>query len=77
MATRRTVLIGGAAVGLAPALTWADAGMPHYLAAARHADGSYRLHGLDGTGRDVFSLPLPARGHAAASHPVAPVAVAF
>ncbi|MEM6971631.1 MAG: DUF1513 domain-containing protein [Pseudomonadota bacterium] len=79
--TRRAVLAGGVAGGLtagfAPALSWADAGDPRYLAAARHPGGDYRLHGLAEDGTSLFSLPLPDRGHAAASHPSEAVAVAF
>jgi hypothetical protein len=40
-------------------------------------DGAYRLFGLDAGGGAIFSLPLPDRGHAAATHPVRPEAVAF
>ena len=56
---------------------WAAAGSPVYLAAARDPSGDYALFGLDGTGHDIFRIPLPDRGHAAAAHPTAPEAVAF
>ena len=56
---------------------WAAAGSPAYLAAARDPSGAYALFGLDGTGHDIFRIPLPDRGHAAAAHPTAPEAVAF
>jgi hypothetical protein len=76
MATRRGVL-GGLLAAMAPKPGWADAGDPSYLAAARLADGSYRLVGLTDAGAEVFRLPLPDRGHAAAAHPLRPEAVAF
>ncbi|MGR3661899.1 MAG: DUF1513 domain-containing protein [Paracoccaceae bacterium] len=77
MATRRGFLAGLLATTLLPSPTWADAGNPHYLAAAKHADGSYRLYGLDAHGQTVFDMPLPDRGHAAAAHPTRPEVVAF
>ena len=76
MATRRAFLAGLAAATL-PRLTWADAGNPAYLAAARLPDDSYALHGLSAAGTTLFSIPLPARGHAACAHPTRPQAVAF
>ncbi|MDT8853606.1 DUF1513 domain-containing protein [Paracoccaceae bacterium Fryx2] len=75
MTSRRAFLAGFAALAL-PFPTWADAGSPAFLAAAREGDG-YRLHGLSAAGESLFSLPLPARGHAAAAHPDRPLAVAF
>ncbi|MCR9089406.1 MAG: DUF1513 domain-containing protein [Rhodobacteraceae bacterium] len=77
MATRRRVLAGLLASGLMPAASWADAGSPAYLAAARRSDGRFILVGLTVDGMPLFDLPLPARGHAAAAHPVRPEAVAF
>ncbi|MDF0603332.1 DUF1513 domain-containing protein [Psychromarinibacter sp. C21-152] len=77
MATRRGFLAGLLSTGLAPALGWADAGDPAYLAAARQPDGSYHLYGLTARGAAIFHLPLPGRGHAAAAHPQRPEAVAF
>jgi hypothetical protein len=74
--SRRAILATGAAA-LAPRLGWAGAGSPAFLAAARHSDGAYRLHGLSKDGASLFALPLPARGHAAAAHPRRPEAVAF
>ena len=76
MATRRHVLAGLAAAAL-PGLSWAAAGNPAYLAAAKDADGAAWLHGLSATGESRFRLALPARGHAAAAHPRRPEAVAF
>lgn len=75
MTSRRAFLAGLAALA-APRATWADAGSPSYLAAAKHRD-SYFLHGLSTLGDSIFALPLPARGHAAAAHPTRPLAVAF
>lgn len=77
MTTRRGFLSGLLAAGLVPRPSWADAGAPRYLAAARGADGASYLHGLSDMGEALFRLPLPARGHAAAAHPMRPEAVAF
>lgn len=77
MVPRRAILGGLIAAAGLPRLTWADAGNPAYLAAARDHDGTAWLHGLDRQGGAVFRLPLPGRGHAAAAHPTRPEAVAF
>jgi uncharacterized protein len=77
MTTRRGFLATALATALVPRVSWADAGAPDYLAAARMPDGAYRLFGLDEGGTAIFSVPLPDRGHAAAAHPVRPEAVAF
>ena len=77
MTTRRTFLASLLASAAAPRLSWADAGGPTHLAAAREADGAYALFGLAADGADIFRIPLPGRGHAAAAHPTAPEAVAF
>lgn len=77
MTSRRAFLKGLIAASAVPSLTWADAGAPTYLAAAQETDGSYALFGLLASGQDIFRIPLPDRGHAAAAHPVAPEAVAF
>ncbi|MEX3314649.1 DUF1513 domain-containing protein [Sulfitobacter sp. PS-8MA] len=76
MPSRRHFLAGLAALSL-PRPSWADAGNPAYLAAAREPSGAYALFGLDAGGRDLFRIPLPDRGHAATAHPTAPEAVAF
>ncbi len=77
MTNRRNFLASFLAASLVPKLGWADAGSPAYLAAAREPDGGFCIFGLSGQGADVFRIPLPARGHAAAAHPHAPEAVAF
>ncbi len=77
MTTRRHLLAGLAATALVPRAGWAGAGSPAWLAAARDGAGAYRLFGLSEQGAAVFSVPLPARGHAAAAHPKRPEAVAF
>ena len=77
MATRRGFVTGVLAAGLAPRASWADAGNPSYLAAAKLGDGSFRLVGLTADGNECFRLPMPGRGHAAAAHPSRPDAVAF
>ncbi|MGQ0566434.1 MAG: DUF1513 domain-containing protein [Gemmobacter sp.] len=75
MATRRGFLAGLAALTL-PKPGWADAGSPAFLAAGREGD-AFILHGLTAGGDSLFRIPLPARGHAAAAHPLRPHAVAF
>ena len=70
-------MAGMIAAGLCPGQTWADAGNPSYLAAAKRPSGDFVLCGLDEAGSIVFHVPLPERGHAAAAHPVKPLAVAF
>lgn len=77
MTTRRSFLTALLASAALPRLSWADAGSPAYLAAAREEDGGYALFGLTRDGGDVFRVALPGRGHAAAAHPTAPEAVAF
>ena len=75
MATRRGFLAGMMAAGL-PRIGWAAAGSPDFLAAARVGE-DYLLHGLTAGGDSLFAIPLPARGHAAAAHPLRAEAVAF
>lgn len=78
--TRRRFLRGAAGIGTAgliPAIGWAAAGAPDYLAAAALPDGGYCLVGLTAEGEQCFRRPLPDRGHAAAAHPERPEAVAF
>lgn len=77
MATRRTFLGGLIAAAGAPRLGWAAVGSPAFLAAAREPDGSYALHGLDCAGIETFSVPLPARGHAACGHSSRAEAIGF
>lgn len=74
---RRSFLSSLLAAGSWPALSWADVGSPAFLAAARLPDGNYALFGLSSDGRDMFRIPLPGRGHAAAAHPARAEAVAF
>ncbi|MDP0927221.1 DUF1513 domain-containing protein [Paracoccus onubensis] len=74
---RRNFLAALLAGSTVPRLSWADAGSPAILGAAREADGGYALFGIAANGDDCFRVPLPARGHAAAAHPTAPEAVAF
>ncbi len=77
MTSRRRFLTGLAAASIAPLRGWAAVGAPEFLAAGLFADGTYRLAGLNERGMILFSLPLPARGHAAAAHPHLARAVAF
>ena len=57
MPSRRHFLAGLAAASSLPAMGWAAAGSPVYLAAARDPSGDYALFGLDGTGHDIFRIP--------------------
>jgi hypothetical protein len=75
--SRRAVLAGLAASAAAPALGWASAGNPAFLACAKDPTGAVALHGLDRSGASLFSRPLPARGHAGARHPQRAEAVVF
>lgn len=77
MTTRRTFLGGLIAAAGAPRLGWAAVGSPSFIAAAKEPDGSFALHGIDSAGRETFSVPLPARGHAACGHPTRAEAIGF
>ncbi|MBV1895949.1 MAG: DUF1513 domain-containing protein [Rhodobacteraceae bacterium] len=77
MVNRRGFLTGLLASGLVPVSTWADVGSPSFLAAARLPDDGFALCGIDSKGAILFQIPIPARGHAAAAHPVRAEAVAF
>ncbi|RVV97435.1 DUF1513 domain-containing protein [Mesobaculum littorinae] len=77
MTSRRRFLAGLAAASAVPRLSWAEAGSPAYVAAARDPDGQFALYGLGADGSDRFRVALPDRGHAAAIHPDLPLAVAF
>lgn len=74
---RRHFIAGMLATGLCPPPSWADAGSPAYLSAAGRPDGRFMLCGIDPDLNVAFEVPLPARGHAAAAHPIRPEAVAF
>jgi len=82
---RRRVLAGAAAFGVAPWLpraAFAASANPLYLSArvdlgARTGGGRYFFSGINETGIRAFDIPLPARGHGAAMHPRAPLAVVF
>ena len=77
MTTRRSFLTGAVAASLWPQSSWAEAGAPTFLSAARDRHGAFLLAGLDPQGQILFRHPLPGRGHAAAAHPLRPEAVAF
>ncbi|WP_294229038.1 DUF1513 domain-containing protein [uncultured Shimia sp.] len=77
MVTRRRMLAGLAATSLLPSAGWSSVGTPDYLSAARTQNGTYLLAGLTVAGEITFTIPLPARGHAAAAHPERAEAVAF
>lgn len=76
MATIRGLMASLTARRAVPPLSWGDAGSPAFVAAAKQG-GEYVLYGLGAAGEAVFTIPLPARGHAAAAHPLRPEAVAF
>ena len=77
MRRRRDFLAGILASGLAPKTGWSAVGCPIFLSAARHPDGRHCLLGLNASGRALFEIALPTRGHAAAAHPTRPEAVIF
>lgn len=77
MATRRGFLAQLLVATALPSVSWADAGNPDFIAAAREPDGSFALYGLRRDGTRAFRVALPARGHAGAGHPTRPEAVAF
>jgi hypothetical protein len=75
--TRRGFIASVLATAGVPALTWADAGGPSYLAAARAPNGRFVLCGLTAAGQETFRIALPNRAHAGTTHPVRPEAVVF
>jgi hypothetical protein len=75
--SRRVFLQTALAATALPATGWATVGMPTHLTAARTTLGAYVLVGLREDGSCAFTLPLSARGHAAAAHPTLAQAVAF
>ncbi|MEM9581467.1 MAG: DUF1513 domain-containing protein, partial [Pseudomonadota bacterium] len=77
MTTRRNVLAGLATTGLMPAFGWASVGSPVAISAARLPGGADALVGLTDGGALAFTLALPSRGHAAATHPLQAEVVAF
>lgn len=77
MATRRDFLASLIAASAVPRIGWSAVGNPAYLAAARLPDDSFALFGLAEDGNKCFGVPLPARGHAGAGHPLRPHVVAF
>ncbi|WP_230374207.1 DUF1513 domain-containing protein [Pontivivens ytuae] len=74
---RRCFLSALGASAALPQVSWAAAGNPEYLAAARHGTDRYMLHGLRADGSSAFIIDLPGRGHAAAAHPHRAEAVAI
>ncbi|MBR9842287.1 MAG: DUF1513 domain-containing protein [Rhodobacteraceae bacterium] len=77
MVSRREFIAGALAAGAVPTATWAGLGDVRFVTAAQDLGGAYRLFGMNAAGVPVFSVPLPARGHAAAAHPNAAEAVGF
>lgn len=75
---RRHLIAGiAASAALAPLPGWAELPGAVMLAAGQVRGGEDRLFGLSASGEIVFSHELPARGHAAAAHPLRPEAVGF
>lgn len=77
MTDRRSFIAGMLAVGLCPRPTWAEVGSPAFLSAGMTPNGAHLLCGLTAQGQVSFGLSLPARGHAAAAHPMLAEAVTF
>lgn len=75
--TRRGFLAGLLTASALPSPSWGDVGNPAYLSAAKSPGEKHTLVGLSPTGEQVFSVSLPDRGHAAATHPTRPDAIAF
>ncbi|MEM8870927.1 MAG: DUF1513 domain-containing protein [Pseudomonadota bacterium] len=77
MGTRRSFLAGLTSATCVPAIGWGAVGNPTALSAAMTRDGHFLLVGLTASGDIAFRVPLPARGHAAAAHPMVAEAVAI
>ncbi|WP_299924496.1 DUF1513 domain-containing protein [uncultured Pelagimonas sp.] len=77
MTNRRGFLAGLVSASLLPAPSWADVGSPGFVTAAKTSSGDFVLVGLSDHLGELFRLPLPSRGHAAAAHPTRPEAVGF
>ncbi len=79
MPTRRTLLqlLAGGGIGLSLPEAALPASEALWLGARADALGRFHASGIDGRGRRVFDLPLPARGHGAAVHPRGHRAVLF
>ena len=75
MTTRRKFLAGLMAAST-PLPGWAAAGNPGWIACAQSGE-DHVLCGLRADGSLAFTVPLPARGHAGAAHPLWPQAVVF
>lgn len=56
---------------------WAAVGAPDFITAANRSDKSSWLVGLTQAGDVTFQIPIPGRGHAAATHPSRAEAVCF
>jgi len=76
MPSRRKFLASLAFVNLYPASLWADLDQPRFLSAGLKDNRNF-IFGIGNVGNISFSVELPDRGHAAAIHPWAPLAVAF
>ncbi|WP_166416671.1 DUF1513 domain-containing protein [Cochlodiniinecator piscidefendens] len=77
MRGRRHFLTSLFATTIVPKVGWAAVGSPAYLSAGRDRTGVFFLSGLTENAEITFSVPLPARGHAAAAHPFLAEAVGF
>ena len=73
---QRRTFLASLAAACTPRVTWAEVGLPAFLAAGKVGEDFF-LHGLGTAGQSLFQIPLPGRGHAAAAHPLRAEAVAF
>lgn len=75
---RRSVLLGGVALGAAGFSRRSWAGTPvGYLATAAHANGGFTLEAIARDGTIIRSIPLPGRGHGVAVRPDRREAIVF
>ena len=77
MLNRRQIISSLLALSAFPSASWSDVGNPEYLSTLKNASGDFFLKGFSSNGTVVFSIPLPARGHAVVAHPSKPKAVVF
>lgn len=70
-------LCAGMTGALSSAPAWAAVGAPDFITAANRPDKSSWLVGLTQAGDVTFQIPIPGRGHAAATHPTRAEAVCF
>lgn len=74
---RRRDFLFATSAGMLAGAGWAATGAPRVLTAANDRQNNAWLVALDAQAHEVFRLPLPTRGHAAAAHPHRAEAVVF